>query len=189
MSRAIDLFVTYRFIKLLTTPYNKMPAFKMGLIDKNGYRTDKEITTSDEKSAYTTLNKLILNIKRIFAKVPGLKSKVGTYAAALYLLKDTFKEEFTNIGAIENHLLSYLKENNIEFDDTIVEEIQLEENRLPKGTYILTHGIMDYAFAGDQIEVVENARPLDTIIGMCIYPAIHTETRKKVFISLDSIIA
>ena len=36
MGRAIDLFVTYRFIKLLVTPFEKTDAFKLGIIDKNG---------------------------------------------------------------------------------------------------------------------------------------------------------
>ena len=35
-NRAIDLFVTYRFLKLLTTPFDKQDAFKRGIIDKNG---------------------------------------------------------------------------------------------------------------------------------------------------------
>ena len=34
MGRAIDLFVTYRFIKLLTTPFEKTDAFKFGIIDE-----------------------------------------------------------------------------------------------------------------------------------------------------------
>ena len=36
MGRAIDLFVTYRFIKLLTTPFEKTEAYKLGIIDKDG---------------------------------------------------------------------------------------------------------------------------------------------------------
>ena len=36
MSRAIDLFVTYRFLKLLVTPWEKQEAYKEGIIDKNG---------------------------------------------------------------------------------------------------------------------------------------------------------
>ena len=31
--------------------------------------------------------------KKLFNKVPGLRTKLGTYAAALFLLKDTFKED------------------------------------------------------------------------------------------------
>ena len=103
MGRAIDLFVTYRFIKLLVTPFDKSPAFKLGIIDKDGNRTKEEVEgrlhpqptqlkTAEQKAAYTVLHKLVFNIKKIFGKVPGLRTKLGTYAAALYLLKDTFKE-------------------------------------------------------------------------------------------------
>ena len=38
MGRAIDLFVTYRFIKLLVTPFEKQEAYKLGVIDKDGNR-------------------------------------------------------------------------------------------------------------------------------------------------------
>ena len=38
MGRAIDLFVTYRFIKLLVTPFEETDAFKLGIIDKDGNR-------------------------------------------------------------------------------------------------------------------------------------------------------
>ena len=41
MGRAIDMFVTYRFVKLLTQPFDKTDAFKMGIIDDKGNRTDK----------------------------------------------------------------------------------------------------------------------------------------------------
>ena len=36
MGRAIDLFVTYRFIKLLVTPFKDTDAFKLGIIDEDG---------------------------------------------------------------------------------------------------------------------------------------------------------
>ena len=38
MGRAIDLFVTYRFIKLLVTPLEKTEAFQLGIIDEKGNR-------------------------------------------------------------------------------------------------------------------------------------------------------
>ena len=38
MGRAIDLFVTYRFIKLLVTPFEKTDAYRLGIIDKKGNR-------------------------------------------------------------------------------------------------------------------------------------------------------
>ena len=113
MGRAIDLFVTYRFIKLLVTPFEKTEAFKLGIIDENGNRIipppvagvrqtkPEPLRTIDEKNAYTILHKLVFNIKKIFGKVPGLRTKLGTYAAALFLLKDTFKESVDDPDVFE----------------------------------------------------------------------------------------
>ena len=68
MGRAIDLFVTYRFIKLLTTPFEKTDAFKMGIIDKDGNRTDKKLYKIDERNAYTVLHKLGIQYQEDFSK-------------------------------------------------------------------------------------------------------------------------
>ena len=130
MGRAIDLFVTYRFIRLLTTPFEKSDAYAMGIIDNKGFRTDKKLITKKEKNAYTVLHKLVFNIKKLFCKVPGLRTKVGTYAAALFLLKDTFKEHIEDPQMFEKEFLKYLKENNIELDDSIVEEVTLDNGKL-----------------------------------------------------------
>ena len=35
-SRAIDLLITYRIVRLLTTDFERQEAFKFGIIDKNG---------------------------------------------------------------------------------------------------------------------------------------------------------
>ena len=54
MSRAVDLFVTYRFIKLLVPPWQKQEAFKHGIIDKDGKRLRKssDLRLEDEKASY-----------------------------------------------------------------------------------------------------------------------------------------
>ena len=83
MGRAIDLFVTYRFIKLLTTPFEKSEAFKLGIIDKDGNRIKApkstkpavELVTSEQKAAYTILHKLVFNIKKYFPKCRVLEQK------------------------------------------------------------------------------------------------------------------
>ena len=131
MGRAIDLFVTYRFLRLLTTPFEKTDAYKFGIIDKDGNRVRQpkstkpavELATSELKNSYTILHKLVFNIKKIFQKVPGLRTKVGTYAAALFLLKDTFKEHVEDPHMFEKEFVKYLKENNVEFDNEIAEEV------------------------------------------------------------------
>ena len=151
MGRAIDLFVTYRFLKLLTTPFEKQDAYKLGIIDEKGNRIKKpkstkpavELATTELKNAYTILHKLVFNIKKIFAKVPGLRTKVGTYAAALFLLKDTFKESVNDPDMFEKEFVKFLKENNIELDDSISEEVIGFGEVLPKGEYVLANDILN----------------------------------------------
>jgi hypothetical protein len=201
MGRAIDLFVTYRFIKLLVTPFEKQEAYKLGVIDKNGNRilipgTNKPtiLNTIAEKNSYTVLHKLVFNIKKIFGKVPGLRTKLGTYAAALFLLKDTFKED-VDPKMWEREFLKYLKENNFELDNTISEEVTLDNGQLPKGIYKLVNDITfdkedaesPDALEGDEVQVFEPTAPTDTVLGVEIFPVIHMPTQSKIFVSAEDI--
>ena len=194
MGRAIDLFVTYRFIRLLTTPFQKTDAFKMGIIDKDGNRTDKKLYKIDERNAYTVLHKLVFNIKKLFQKVPGLRTKVGTYAAALFLLKDTFKEHVEDPKMFEKEFLKYLEENNIELDDSIAEEVTLDNGKLSKGIYTLTQDVVTTeeedeidALEGDEVEAFEDTPAADTILGVDVFPVIHIKTKQKIFVSSEDI--
>ena len=51
MSRAIDLIITYRVVKMLVTPFNKFKAFELGSIDEKGknLKKMKEVKGSDRK--------------------------------------------------------------------------------------------------------------------------------------------
>ena len=201
MGRAIDLFVTYRFLKLLTTPFEKTDAFKLGIIDEKGNRIKKpkstqpavELATVEQKNSYTILHKLVFNIKKIFSKVPGLRTKVGTYAAALFLLKDTFKESVDDQHMFEKEFMKYLKENNIEFDDEISEQVIGFGELLPKGEYVLVNDILNKeeeelsAKIGDKVIAYEDEAPVDTILGVEIFPVIHIKSQEKIYISLEDI--
>jgi hypothetical protein len=201
MGRAIDLFVTYRFLKLLTTPFEKTDAFKFGIIDEKGNRIKKpkssqpavELNTTELTNSYTILHKLVFNIKKIFQKVPGLRTKVGTYAAALFLLKDTFKESVDDHHMFEKEFMKYLKENNIEFDDSISEEVIGFGEVLPKGEYVLVNDILNKeeeelsAKIGDKVVTYEDESPVDTILGVEIFPVIHIKSQEKLYVSLEDI--
>ena len=57
LSRAGDLVYTFRFLKLLTTSWEDMSAFKLGLIDAKGKRVKTvNVDTSEKKSAYTAFH-------------------------------------------------------------------------------------------------------------------------------------
>ena len=201
MGRAIDLFVTYRFLKLLTTPFNKTDAYKFGIIDDKGNRIKEEgstlpkvkLATSQLQNSYTILHKLVFNIKKIFEKVPGLRTKVGTYAAALFLLKDTFKESVDDQHMFEKEFMKYLKENNIEFDDEISEQVIGFGELLPKGEYVLSNDILNKeeeelsAKKGDKVIAYEDESPVDTILGVEIFPVIHIKSQEKIYVSLEDI--
>ena len=205
MGRAIDLFVTYRFIKLLVTPFEKMEAYKLGIVDKDGRRTGplnkygqidikaNPLNTIDKKNAYTVLHKLVFNIKRIFSKVPGLRTKLGTYAAALFLLKDTFKESVDDPDMFEKEFMKYLKENDIELDNEISEEVIGFGEILPKGEYVLVNDILNKeeeelsAKKGDKVIAFDDEPPIDTVLGVEIFPVIHDKTKEKIYVSLEDI--
>ena len=205
MGRAIDLFVTYRFIKLLTTPFEKTDAYKLGIIDENGNRVmpppiagvrqtkPATLGTTAEKNAYTILHKLVFNIKKIFAKVPGLRTKVGTYAAALFLLKDTFKESVDDPDMFEKEFMKYLKEEGIEMDNSISEEVIGFGEVLPKGEYVLVNDILNKeeeelsAKKGDKVIAYEDEATIDTVLGVEIFPIIHVKTQEKIYVSLEDI--
>ena len=205
MGRAIDLFVTYRFIKLLVTPFEKTEAFKLGIIDENGNRMmpppvagvrqtkPEPLRTSEEKNSYTILHKLVFNIKKIFGKVPGLRTKLGTYAAALFLLKDTFKESVDDPDMFEKEFMKYLKEEGYEIDDSISEEVIGFGEVLPKGEYVLVNDILNTeeeeltAKAGDKVVTFEDEAPVDTVLGVEIFPVVHMKTKEKLYVSLEDI--
>ena len=201
MGRAIDLFVTYRFLRLLTTPFEKTDAFKLGIIDEKGNRVKLpkstkpavELSTSELQSAYTILHKLIFNIKKLFNKIPGLRTKVGTYAAALFLLKDTFKESVDDPDMFEKEFVKFLKENNIELDDEISEDVIGFGEVLPKGEYVLVNDILNKeeeelsAKKGDKVIAYDDEPPIDTILGVEIFPIIHVKTQEKIYVSLEDI--
>ena len=201
MGRAIDLFVTYRFLKLLTTPFEKQDAYKLGVIDEKGNRIKKpnstkpavELSTTELKNSYTVLHKLVFNIKKIFGKVPGLRTKVGTYAAALFLLKDTFKESIDDPDVFEKEFVKFLKENNIEFDHEISEEVIGFGEISTKGEYVLINDILNKeeeeltAKKGDKVVAFADESPVDTVLGVEIFPVVHVKTQEKIYVSLEDI--
>ena len=205
MGRAIDLFVTYRVIKLLVTPFERTEAFKLGIIDEDGNRVmpppvagvrqtkPEPLRTTAEKNAYTILHKLVFNIKKIFAKVPGLRTKLGTYAAALFLLKDTFKESVDDPDIFEKEFMKYLKEQGYEIDNSISEEVIGFGEVLPKGEYVLVNDILNKeeeeltAKKGDKVVAYDDEPPVDTVLGIEIFPVVHINSKEKIYVSLEDI--
>jgi hypothetical protein len=191
MSRAVDLFVTYRFLKLLVTPWNKQEAFKLGIIDKNGkaLKRARDLGKEEERASFTLLNRLVFNCKRIMSKIPFIRSQLGTYAAALFLLKEHYKIE----NLPEAEITKYLLENKlIDLNDKISEEVIGFGNMLPMGEYKLKDQVtadddeVD-AQPGDIVTALEDTPPSDRVLGVDIFPVIHQKSNKKIYVSLEDI--
>ena len=191
MSRAIDLLITYRVIKMLITPFEKTDAYKYGIIDKNGkvLRKNKTLTIAKEKDSYTILHRFVFNLKRIINFIPGGKSKLGTYAAALGLLLKEGKD--INMVELERDLYKHLSENNlIKLDDDMKESVGFDF--LPMGKYIITDQLEDLngnatADTGDVVYTTEDQKPFDNYFGVNLYNVINEDTKKQIIVSEDNI--
>ena len=85
-----NIYFVYQFLKKLVTPFEKTDAFKLGIIDEKGkiLKKRRDLETSEEKSAYNLSDTLVWNLKKILGKIPFGKSKLASYAAALWLIKE-----------------------------------------------------------------------------------------------------
>ena len=86
----VDLFLVYSFIRRLATPFKEWEAYKLGIIDENGnvLKKRKDLLTIKERDAFGIFDIMVLNLKKLLAKVPGGSTRIGSYAAALYLIKE-----------------------------------------------------------------------------------------------------
>ena len=191
MSRAVDLFVTYRFLKLLVTPWKKQDAYKLGIIDDKGKNLikSKDFEKEEQRTAYTLLHRLVFNLKRIMQKIPFVRSQLGTYATALFLLKEKYNIENLPEGEINK----FLMENKlVNFDNNISEEVIGFSSMLPMGEYKLKDQVtaddeeID-AQPGDIVSALEDTPPSDRILGVDVFPVIHKKSNKIIYVSLEDI--
>ncbi len=118
MSRVVDLFLVYQFIKRLSTPFEETKAYDLGLIDEKGKRLKKAVSR-EERDAMTYYDRLIFNLKRLIAKA-GIQSKFVTFAAALFLLKEEQSTTKREEEITERELMLF-KEQNMSTIKNLVE--------------------------------------------------------------------
>lgn len=102
MSRFVDALITYRILRLLTTPFDQQDAFRLGLIDRHGNRLkrENEINTTEEQEAYSLLHRMVFRLKRIIEKIPLENKNFLSFATAVALVRES-----------------------VEYDDDILEEV------------------------------------------------------------------
>jgi len=190
LKRAADLTYTFRFIRMLVLDWKEWDAFKLGIIDAEGKRDRNTKLDSDEKkSAYTPFIRLCANIKRLVANIPGGGSKLGSFASALYLIKEHYELNDKQIYDITKKLgvdsLDIVLEGNSWFlldDGSIGPGVyRIKENKLIAKT------CDEMVWAKDQIRIHENCSPVGNVFGIPIYEATHMKTNQKIFITVNEI--
>ena len=143
-SRAIDLIITYRVVKLLVTPFEKQEAFKFGIIDKDGnvLKKFRKLKTEKERKAYTMLHRFVFNLKRILKRV-GLGSKLASFAVALGLLIKEDKNYLPYKNLIESAVITYLKETN-QYDLLLTEQGDVMTPEIEQDVFCTCFGIDVY---------------------------------------------
>ena len=194
MGRAIDSLIVFRFLKLLVTPFDKTKAYELGIIDERGknLRKANKLNTEEERESYTILHRLVFNIKKLIEKVPGGKTKLGSYAAALFLIKEHTKDKLEDWDMLEKEFYNYLKENDLIEPYDLDEEIQFTD-KLTKGKYRLINDIYTdkstevVAKKGDIVIAYADTPPEETIMGEDIFPVIHEKSENEIYISISDI--
>ena len=134
--RIVDTLIVFRILKMLTTPFNKMKAYKFGFIDKSGNRIKKienedgkmvpnEPFTKAEKNSLTPLHRLVFNLKKIIEKVPFGKTQFASYAIALLLLKEEAELDDEQGEELYEKFYRHLKEQELLTAETISESINV----------------------------------------------------------------
>jgi len=167
---AVDLFITYKFVRLLTTQWKDTDAFEEGVIDDKGKLLIKsKDQTPAQKKVYTVFHKLVFNIKRILEKVPFGKNRIASYAAALFLLKE-------ETGMAEEDILKVLEDlgHNTALD------LSEEHKDLNAGLHILNHNLLEHNRG--TIVNLESIDPVGHFAGVPIY-----KTKENIFISINNI--
>lgn len=188
LSRTGDLVYTLRFLRLLTTKWEDTTAFKLGLIDKEGKKLKKPEST-EEKSAYNTFHRLAFNLKKLLAKVPGGGSRLASYAAALFLIKENL-----NLG--EGSIERIVEECALDSLEGLNEDVawfRAKDGMLSPGIYNLANPKMvnttceEICKTGDKVRVEDDAYPIGNVLGQDIFEATHVATNQPIYVAVGEL--
>lgn len=190
ISRTADLYYTFRFLKLLVTPWEETDAYKLGILDKDGkvLRRAATLRTDKEKTAYTYFHRLVFNIKRMLNTIPFGRTRLASYAAALYLIKE-------ETGMSNEGLRKIFERLDVPVDMKLQENTWFltKEGHLQPGMYTLLNEVPMattgefIARAGTRIEIKAATPPLGEAVGIPVFRAFHKETQQYVIVSTEDI--
>lgn len=94
MSKLLNNVGTIKLLSMLVKPIKDTDAFKLGIVDERGNNLIKsnQFSTSEQKEAYTLLDRLVFNLKKLINRLPGGEKKAKNLLSAYLLIKETVEE-------------------------------------------------------------------------------------------------
>lgn len=110
MSRIVDNLIAYKILSMMVTNFEDTKAYKLGIIDSSGkvLRKSSSLKTSEEKDAYSYLDRLVFNMKKIVNKIGG-ENKLKSLVAALWLVKEYYENNERSVALMEEKFDNILK--------------------------------------------------------------------------------
>jgi hypothetical protein len=189
LKRGADMVYTFRFIRMLVMNWKNWDAYKEGVIDQNGKRIKAQLLDTDaRKSSYTPFIRLAANVKRLLSKIPLLGTALGSFAAALFLIKEKYNLDDKNLAKI-------MEEFGFKPEDFLAENNQwfmLEDGKIAPGVYriksakICNRTLDEIILPKDQIKV-NNGSPIGDVFGINVYEATHLKTNQQLYITTSEI--
>ena len=194
MNQVIDLAISYKFIKNLVTPFEKWPAYKLGIIDKDGniIKPRRERLKQEEKDALGYFDVVTLNLRKLLGKSPGGKSAIATYAAAYLLLKEYPKKGLKEGFEPSEQQVAYMLKETIkeieEGEDLVISPITKARAKADKLKYRKSNkketpnakGFLN--FVNQSVEKVEEEMPTNNTGGIAGLTPDSIGVKKKAMI-------
>ena len=180
-TRALDTIITFRVLKLLTTKWEDQAAFKVGLNDANGKRIKKEkVDTTERKNSYTFLHRLVFNLKRIIEMIPFGKTRIASYAAALFLIKEHCELTGTKL---DKEVFKYLQEAGL-LEEGLMEDF-IPINKLQnERTYTLIRSlIIDENVNAERGYTIINSgtKPVGKVYGVSVFKMYNIDKESMMY--------
>ena len=194
----VDIYVAYKFVKILSQPWTDTDAFKLGIINDKGkiLKKRKNLKSGEEKAAYTIFHTLIWNLKKLLDKLPAGRTRIGSFAAALWMLREYTASRVGNTHLIETTFVNYMLEsgrvNPDEVMDYCFEQFVRPSQRgvLFSGRYKLVNDVdapEGSGNAGNIIIVRKDAESFDTLLGQPMFRVKLEKNLKDLVVSFEDL--
>ena len=138
MSRIVDNLIAMKIVKMITQNFEDTEAFKLGIIDHNGnnIRKTSTLTTAQERDAYTYLNRLVFNMKKILNRLPGGENRMKSLVGALWLVKEYYESGNRTTSLMEErykHIMRIIESDVVLAEEELIVSKVLAEDGMGAG--------------------------------------------------------